>query len=122
VQSALCDLQPTRAPADGALALPSELSIYTAAELHPRWLLWLEALPPDGAPARLHGGAVDQVDAAGMQLLLSLARALALRGQALQLHEPSLVLQQACQALGLQAWLQACQPAPARPQPAGACA
>jgi len=98
---------PPAVPVDALLALPAELTIYTAAELHPQWLQWLNTLTADSGPAAVRAGAVDQVDAAGLQMLLSLAHAMSEREQVLRLHEPSGPLQQACEALGLQDWLRA---------------
>jgi hypothetical protein len=66
------------------MSLPAELTIYTVGELHPQWLAWVEQLgatardPGDSAPVR--ADAVDQVDAAGLQLLMALHRSLAGRG------------------------------------------
>jgi ABC-type transporter Mla MlaB component len=96
-------LVPTPAP----LALPEELTIYTVGELHPRWLDWLQALQAEGVTAAVDGAAVDQVDAAGLQLLLSLERALTARGATLSLTTPSSALRSACESIGLAAWLQA---------------
>ncbi len=87
------------------LALPAELTIYTVGELHPQWLAWLQQ-GAASAPAELQAAAVEQVDGAGLQLLLSLSRALAERGRALRIHSPSEVLRSGCAALGLNAWLQ----------------
>ena len=84
------------------LRLPAELTIYTVGELHPQWLAWLQAAPPEAA---VHGGEVDQLDAAGVQLLLSLQRALVQRGQRFVLQMPSAVLSSGCQAMGLGPWL-----------------
>ena len=89
-------------PPSPALRLPAELTIYTAGELHPQWLAWLAA---NDTAAAVEADAVDQVDAAGVQLLLALQRALAGRGRPLALHNPSAALQAACAALGLQGWL-----------------
>jgi anti-anti-sigma regulatory factor len=87
-----------------ALALPAELTIYTVGELRTPWLGWLgEALASadDDEPLVADAAAVDQVDTAGVQLLLSLANALARQGQRLQLHRPSAPLAEACTLLGL---------------------
>lgn len=101
---------PATPPVITPLALPPELTIYSVGELHPQWLAWLSqgaaGLPAD-APAEVQAAAVDQVDAAGLQLLLSLHRALADRGRRLQIQAPSAVLQSSCEALGLGGWLQA---------------
>jgi ABC-type transporter Mla MlaB component len=91
------------------LALPAELTIYTVGELHPQWLAWLgqgAAAVPAEVPAEVQAAAVEQVDAAGLQLLLSLQRALAERGRQLQIQAPSEVLRNGCAALGLGLWLQ----------------
>jgi ABC-type transporter Mla MlaB component len=92
----------TLSPPHPPLRLPAELTIYTVGELHPQWLAWLAASEPVAA---VTGECVDQVDAAGLQLLLALQRALANKGHSLALHDPSTALQAACQALGLQDWL-----------------
>lgn len=91
-------------------ALPAELTIYAVGELRPAWLALLAAHSADdgSAPLRLDAAAVDQVDAAGVQLLLSLANTLARRSppSALLLDRPSEPLRQACQALGAATLLQ----------------
>ena len=93
------------------LLLPAEMSIYTAAELHPQWLAWAtEGLGP-AAEALAVGETVDQVDGAGVQLLVALQRCLAARGCTLRLKAPSHALQEACTALGLAAWLDELQAA-----------
>ena len=115
---------------DAVLRLPTELTIYTVAETRSAWLPWLTSQlsskcgfatlldPHGGRPASaglgalseqradaalVNAGAVDQVDAAGVQLLASLA--LALTPRRLQLVAPSEPLRSACQTLGLQALL-----------------
>ncbi len=98
---------PTPAPAKpGPWPLPDELTIYTVGELHRLWLDRLASAPADAAPGPVSAGAVDQVDAAGLQLLLSLDSALAQRGSGLVLISPSAVLVDSCTALGLGPWLQ----------------
>lgn len=87
------------------LLLPTELSIYTVAELHPQWLTWAGQGALAGREALADGHAVDQVDGAGLQLLLSLQRCLANRGCALRLQGASHALREACAALGLTGWL-----------------
>lgn len=81
------------------LALPPELTIYTAAETRTAWLAAL-AEPGDGTLA-LEAGAVSEIDAAGVQLLASLARSLAAQQRTLKLVGPSPALQGACERLGL---------------------
>ena len=93
---------PPPVPLDLPLHLPAELTIYTVGELHPQWLAWLAG---DDAIAAVQGEVVDQVDAAGLQLLLALQRALADRGRQLELRSPSAALRGGCEALGLGGWL-----------------
>jgi ABC-type transporter Mla MlaB component len=80
--------------------LPSELTIYTVGELHPQWLRWLAEVP-EAERFSVQAGAVAEVDAAGLQMLLALQRSLAARQQGLSLVEPSRTLLAACRALGL---------------------
>ena len=84
-------------PAGTVLALPRELTIYSVGELRPQWLDWLH----DSANHCVDGAAVDEVDAAGVQLLLALQHALRAADRPLQLRQPSTVLTNACAALGL---------------------
>ena len=85
--------------------LPAELTIYTVGELHPLWLAWLQQ-GAASTPAEVQAAAVEQVDGAGLQLLLSLSRAVAERERALRILAPSEVLRAGCAALGLNDWLQ----------------
>ncbi len=94
-----------------ALVLPAELTIYTVGELHPLWLAWLgqvghkaDATDAD-AMVEVQAQAVDQVDAAGLQLLLSLDHALAAVGRRCSIRGASAVLTSGCAALGLSDWL-----------------
>lgn len=84
------------------LSLPAELTIYTVGELHPQWLAWLATQVGADVPADVvvEGAAVDQVDAAGVQLLMALSRSLANAGRALSLVDASPVLTHACEVLG----------------------
>lgn len=91
-----------------ALALPAELTIYTVGELRAGWLDWLQAarqaqldgaLPDAACP--VDAAAVDEVDAAGVQLLLALHHGLAHEQLHLRLRRPSEVLKKACSELGL---------------------
>jgi anti-anti-sigma regulatory factor len=86
-----------------ALILPAEMSIYNVSELRSQWLAWLDAC--DDVPGQVDASQVAEVDAAGLQLLLSLAGAVRRRDGFLQLLQPSSALQSACQALGLQSLL-----------------
>ena len=99
-------------PHPPALRLPRELTIYTAAETRASWLAWLSG---DGGHAernaqgepvcRVDGEDVDEVDAAGVQLLVALAHSLQRQHGTLQLCNSSRPLRQACQDLGLAGWL-----------------
>jgi len=93
-----------------ALALPEELTIYAVGELREPWLRWATALRGKG-DAPVAAQAVDQVDAAGMQLLLSLARTLAERQRRLLLRDASSPLREACHRLGVQYLLGEAAPA-----------
>lgn len=86
--------------AAGVLRLPTELTIYAVGELHPAWLAWAEA-----GGCEVDGAAVDQIDAAGLQMLLALGRSLQARGQPMRLTATSRVLDEGCAALGLAGWL-----------------
>jgi ABC-type transporter Mla MlaB component len=92
------------------LALPAELTIYTVGELHPQWLQWLgevRSAPGQDGALEIRAEGVDQVDAAGIQLLVSLQRALEAQGRRLHVRDPSQTLADGCGALGLRAWLDA---------------
>lgn len=101
-------LDPSHGQAPHApLTLPSELTIYTVGELHPQWSGWVSqatAVHADG-PWQIDAAAVDQVDAAGLQLLLSLGQAAMAAGATLQLLSPSATLQSGCRTMGLGPWL-----------------
>lgn len=100
-------------PHPPALRLPRELTIYTAAETRAAGLAWLSLLSGNGDGARAAAGAVcpvdgedvDEVDAAGVQLLIALAHSLSRQHATLQLCHASRPLRQACQDLGLAGWL-----------------
>ena len=82
-----------------ALALPAELTIYTAGETRPQWLAWLAA--DDAESLQVDASGVTEVDAAGVQLLVALDRALAAQHRGLHLQGPSPALRGACERLGL---------------------
>jgi len=87
-----------------ALRLPHELTIYTAAETRTAWLTWLsgEAAHSSGeAVCEVDGADVDEVDAAGVQLLVALAHSLQRQQLTLQLRRASGPLRNACHDLGL---------------------
>jgi ABC-type transporter Mla MlaB component len=88
--------------------LPAELTIYHVAELHRDWLARLTAIdrePAEAAAACIDATALQQLDGAGLQLLLALRRALVERGIVVQLQGAGGVLQAAAAALGLSASL-----------------
>lgn len=96
------------------LALPSELTIYSLGALK---ALWLDSLPKPPRSRRplsheasawpVESSAVNEVDAAGIQLLLALASALKARRRTLQLVNPSGPLITACMSLGVSSLLAA---------------
>ena len=94
---------PVEAAAVAPLALPAELTIYSVGELHPQWLAWLgETATSDiSVPATLQGAAVDQIDGAGLQLLLALQHSLKGQGRAVRWQGASDALRHAAAALGL---------------------
>ena len=81
------------------LFLPAELTICHLAELRADWLAAMEGDVSDG-PFEVGADRVDDIDAAGIQLVLSLSHALVRDGRALKLVEPSGALRAACMALG----------------------
>lgn len=88
------------------LALPTELTIYTVGELRPILLDWLADPSLDrAADCVLDATAVEQIDAAGVQLLMSLAASLAREQRPLRLVNASAPLTAACAALGVAAVL-----------------
>lgn len=86
-----------------AWPLPAELTIYHAAELHRDWLQQLAALDAGSAPApeTLDAAPLQLVDGAGLQLLLSLRKALAERGFEPPLRGAGAALHDAAVALGV---------------------
>ena len=100
--------------------LPEELTIYTLAEQHPLCVAWADMREPATNGdlddiVRVDAAAVAEVDAAGVQLLLSLANALALQRRTLRLDNPSPPLASACAALGVSALLTEAAPAGVAP-------
>ncbi len=81
------------------LPLGTELTIaYAAASRE----LILQALEQNPQGLALDLSAVTEFDSAGVQLLLATAHSLAQRGQALQLHGASSVVEQSLSVFGLQ--------------------
>jgi anti-anti-sigma regulatory factor len=93
-----------------ALALPRELTIYAVTELRHSWLTWL-AGSHAASSVDIAAEAVEEVDAAGVQLLLALAQSLQREHIGLRWLAPSAALQAACDALGLAALLADSEPA-----------
>jgi ABC-type transporter Mla MlaB component len=89
------------------LALPSELTIYTVSDTKLTWLTWLNAARAATAngvaemSCSVDAATVDEIDAAGVQLLLSFANALDRSHLSLTLTNPSTPLIDACRALGV---------------------
>ncbi|MFT3953223.1 MAG: STAS domain-containing protein [Piscinibacter sp.] len=84
--------------------LPRELTVRCAADTRRDLLSWVAGLT-DAPVWRLDASPVDEIDAAGVQLLLSLARSATQAQAALRVESPSPVLQHACRTLGLSATL-----------------
>ena len=80
--------------------LPRELTIHTAADTHRALLAWV-AGRADTPVWQVDASPIDETDAAGVQLLLSLARSAAQARAALHLASPSPALQRACRTLGV---------------------
>ena len=89
------------------LSLPAELTIYSVGEWAPRLRAHLAETAAEGSldGLRIEAAAVEEVDAAGVQLLLALANALAREQRVLNLVAPSAPLARACAALGVSALL-----------------
>lgn len=90
------------------LALPSEVTIYTVSELSSQWCRWVADMRATQAGEHwlADAGALEQVDAAGLQLLVALGHSVAAAGASLRLRAPSSMLWSGCQALGLGQWLE----------------
>ncbi len=80
--------------------LPPELTIYAVGALREQWLARLGKAAEVEA-CLIDGAAVDQVDAAGVQALLSLSKALAARRCRLRVARPSTSLTRALEDLGV---------------------
>lgn len=86
------------------LRLPAELTIFTASETRSAWVAWLaeeQQLGDADSVCRVEAADVAEVDAAGVQLLVSLCNSLSRQHRQLQLCQPSDVLRKACASLGV---------------------
>ena len=88
--------------------LPGDVTIYGVGALRSRFAEWLEELPNDRLAAALENtplcvdaSAVSEVDAAGVQMLIALSKSLGARSRALQLVNPSGLLTDALETLGV---------------------
>ena len=79
--------------------LPAELTIYGIVELRTQWLALVDEDESAGV-LRMNGAAVNNVDAAGVQLLLALSRYLTSKSRSLQIVDASSPLSQACGVIG----------------------
>jgi anti-sigma B factor antagonist len=86
------------------LTPPQELTIVHAAEQREAWLA--AAADTSVSELALDLSQVSDVDSAGLQLLLSLHKTLALQGRTLRLDHPSATLQASLGTLGLGPTLQ----------------
>ena len=93
-----------------SIQLPAELTIYTVGELHPQWLVAATSAQAAGGNDDEHcnvdASQVQEVDTAGLQLLLSLSGLIQRQRRSLQVVHASEALQRACTALGVTALLQ----------------
>jgi anti-anti-sigma regulatory factor len=81
--------------------LPAGLTVHALEALRDAWCLRLDDPAPRDGTVVLDGASVDEVDAAGLQWLVSLRRALAGRGLALRVTPASGALREAGRTLGL---------------------
>ena len=93
--------------------LPAELTIYTISELHAQCVSWIDEYNDVGLCVGAE--AVAEVDAAGIQLLLSLSNSLAAQKRHLQLITPSPALKTACVALGAGFLMRDAEPSEVKP-------
>lgn len=89
-------------------ALTGAVTIYAVGTLRSQFDVWIAKLPKGRRGTALNDSAfavdargVEEVDAAGLQLLVALSKTLAARRRPLQLVNPSSVLAGACDALGV---------------------
>ncbi len=92
------------------MALPRELTIYTAGETRHALAQWIAAAPADTRTWVLDGHAVAEADAAGAQMLMALVRSAAAAGTGLRVDAASDALHDACRRLGIDVLLGLDQP------------
>ncbi|MDH5708681.1 MAG: STAS domain-containing protein [Hylemonella sp.] len=83
--------------------LPSELTIYSAARTHNELLAWASRQVGSGSDIKLSARAVESVDGAGLQLLVSLGQT----NESWRLVDASEVFADACRVMGFADWLDA---------------
>ncbi len=89
-------------------SLPADLTIYSAGLLRTQLQGWVAKLPTgrrgialNGSPLPVDASGDNEVDAAGVQMLLALSKSLTTRRRPLRLIDPSAPLVNACGALGV---------------------
>ncbi len=95
-----------------SLSLPTDLTIYNVGALHADWRSGLADDPQDRAAGfefRVRADLVDDVDAAGVQLLLSLRSSVHALGGVFRIVDPSTPMIAACTALGVSSLLATAQ-------------
>ncbi|TXC66711.1 STAS domain-containing protein [Piscinibacter aquaticus] len=85
---------------DAAFRLPAALTIYTVGETQHALTAWLSTLPPEATLWRIDAAGIEEADAAGVELLLSISRSASLAGARLRLEAPSPALRRASEQLG----------------------
>jgi anti-anti-sigma factor len=88
------------------LTAEPEFGVVQAAQVQAQWLEQLAAQAEAPQPWALDLSAVQEIDSAGLQLLLALRRALVERGQSLTLLSPSAVVAAALASFGLSGTLE----------------
>jgi ABC-type transporter Mla MlaB component len=87
--------------------LPEEMTIYSAVETRDALSAWVTEQSAKGSKLlQISAAKVSEIDGSGLQLLAALAN----MDQSWQLVQPSTAFKDACNTLGLSAWLQG-QPA-----------
>jgi ABC-type transporter Mla MlaB component len=83
--------------------LPEEMTIYSAVETRDALLAWVtEQSAKSSKMLQVSAAKVNEIDGSGLQLLAAMAN----MDQSWQLVQPSTAFTDACNTLGLSAWLQ----------------